>query len=53
MLAAPMRVGTRVSDRMEDVNMDFGRLTIKGLATIDNVTLINVEVRAGRRLGHL
>ncbi|KAJ9533496.1 hypothetical protein QJQ45_026558 [Haematococcus lacustris] len=39
-LTAP---GTRVSDLASDVEVYQGKVTIKGFATIDNVTLINVE----------
>ncbi len=38
--------GTRISDLSSDIEVYKGKNTIKGFATIDNVTLINVEVRA-------
>ena len=45
------RPGTCVSDVDSELDLEHGRVTIKGLATIDNVTLINVEVRfAGLKL---
>ena len=40
-----------MSDVESELDLEHGRVTIKGLATIDNVTLINVEVRlAGSKL---
>lgn len=38
--------GTRVSDLASDQEVYQGKVTIKGFATIDQVTLINVEVGA-------
>jgi aspartokinase/homoserine dehydrogenase 1 len=39
--------GTRVSDLASDEEVYQGKVTIKGFATIDQVTLISVEVRSG------
>lgn len=39
----PPRAGTRISDVASDAEVYGGKNTIKGFATIDNVTLINVE----------
>ena len=42
------RAGTRVADLAMDQEVYKGKVTIKGIATIDRVTLINVEVGRAR-----
>jgi hypothetical protein len=43
-MLAPSSPGTRVSDLASDEEVYQGKITIKGFATIDQVTLISVEV---------